>query len=223
MPEIKIHPSDTFKAICPQFIGAALFAEVRNLPTSPTLWEEIRACGNELRTRFTTETIKLRSGILATRSAYKAAGKVLSRYRPACEQLARRILQGKDLYSIDTLVDIGNLVSLQSGYSTAALDAGKIEGNVLQLDLGRKDEPYEGIGRGMLNIEHLPVYRDSLGGIATPTSDSVRTMISPSTTRLLLLINGYDGAEDRVEATVRFAQELLCRHAGSDGGHYHFY
>lgn len=223
MSEIEIHPSETFNTVCPGFIGAALFAEVRNPPTSPALWEEICACGNGLRERFTTETVKQRSGILATRSAYKAAGKDPSRYRPACEQLARRILQGKDLYSIDTLVDIGNLVSLQSGYSTAALDADKIEGHLLQLDLGRKDEPYEGIGRGTLNIEHLPVYRDLRGGIATPTSDSVRTMISPSTTRLLLLINGYDGAKDRVEAAVRLAQELLRRHASSDGGHYHFY
>ena len=208
---MQITISNTFHDVCPKFIGGAILAEVKNSATTPELWAEIERIANVLRNNYTTDTIKQQSGIAATREAYRKAGKDPSRYRPACEQLARRILQGKDLYSIDQLVDFGNLVSLYCGYSTAMLDAEKILGENITLGIGTSGEPYEGIGRGVLNIENLPVYRDEDGGFATPTSDSVRTMISADTKRILLLINGYDGNEERITDTLNYAYEGLKR------------
>ena len=208
---MQITISNTFHEVCPKFIGGAILAEVKNSPTTPELWTEIERIANVLRNNYTTDTIKEQSGIAATREAYRRAGKDPSRYRPACEQLARRILQGKDLYSIDQLVDFGNLVSLYCGYSTAMLDAEKILGENITLGIGTSGEPYEGIGRGVLNIENLPVYRDEDGGFATPTSDSVRTMISADTKRILLLINGYDGNEERLTDALNYAYEGLKR------------
>lgn len=220
---IQIKVSEAFHRVCPDFVGAVIEAQVSNSETSDELWKEIELYIAQLREKYTTDTIKLRSGIAATRQAYKVAGKDPSRYRPACEQLARRVLQGKDLYSVNTLVDLVNLASLFSGYATAALDRDKIVGEQLILGLGEAEEPYEGIGRGVLNIEHLPVYRDEVGGVATPTSDNVRTMMSPGTTRLVVLINGYDGDREKLEATVALTQDLLRRFAKSDGGNFTFY
>ena len=208
---MQITISKTFHDVCPKFIGGAILAEVKNSATTPELWAEIERIANVLRNNYTTDTIKEQSGIAATREAYRKAGKDPSRYRPACEQLARRILQGKDLYSIDQLVDFGNLVSLYCGYSTAMLDAEKILGENITLGIGTSGEPYEGIGRGVLNIENLPVYRDEEGGFATPTSDSVRTMISANTKHILLLINGYDGNEERLTDALNYAYEGLKR------------
>lgn len=208
---MQITISNIFHDVCPKFIGGAILAEVKNSATTPELWAEIERIANVLRNNYTTDTIKEQSGIAATREAYRKAGKDPSRYRPACEQLARRILQGKDLYSIDQLVDFGNLVSLYCGYSTAMLDAEKILGENITLGIGTSGEPYEGIGRGVLNIENLPVYRDEDGGFATPTSDSVRTMISADTKRILLLINGYDGNEERLTDALNYAYEGLKR------------
>lgn len=208
---MQITISNTFHDVCPKFIGGAILAEVKNSATTPELWAEIERIANVLRNNYTTDTIKEQSGIAATREAYRRAGKDPSRYRPACEQLARRILQGKDLYSIDQLVDFGNLVSLYCGYSTAMLDAEKILGENITLGIGTSGEPYDGIGRGVLNIENLPVYRDEEGGFATPTSDSVRTMISADTKRILLLINGYDGNEERLTDALNYAYEGLKR------------
>lgn len=198
-----------------QFRGAYILADVVNSPTSPELWKEIENFAADLRTRFTTDSIKQQSGIAATRAAYKACGKDPSRYRPASEQLARRVLQGKELYSVDTLVDLGNLVSLFSGYPTGLLDADKVCGETVCLGVGHADEPYEGIGRGVLNIEGLPVYRDAEGPIASPTSDSTRTMLSADTRRLLFIINGYDGDEAQIQCAVDYALDLLARHAQS--------
>ena len=82
--------------------------------------------------------------------------------------------------------------------------------------LGRGDagEPYEGIGRGTLNIEGMPVYRDAVGGIGTPTSDNERTKISLSTTRLLMIVNCY-GEEMPLEQFKDEAVDLLQRFASA--------
>ena len=151
-----------------------------NTPYHAALWDEIHALEARFRSELTTESLKELSGIAATRRVYKACGKDPSRYRPASEQLIRRMLQGKELY--------------------------------------REGEPYEGIGRGMLNIAGLPVYRDAQGGVGTPTSDNERTKMTLQTTHLVVLINGYDGQEERVLANARFIQELLKKYCQSDGG-----
>ena len=75
----------------------------------------------------------------------------------------------------------------------------------------------------MLNIAGLPVYRDAQGGVGTPTSDNERTKITLGTTHLMVLINGYDGNEERVIANARFIQELIRKYSRSDGGSYLIY
>ena len=113
--------------------------------------------------------------------------------------------------------------SIKFGYSIGGFDADKFVGDTLTLGIGRAGEPYEGIGRGMINIEGLPVYRDEKGGVGTPTSDNERTKIELSTRRLLVLINGYDGNEQQVRANAEYIQELLTRYCNSDGGRYTLY
>lgn len=194
---MKIIVSKEIENVCPNFVGACVEAQVKNSPYCAELWQEINALGEHYRQVLSTETLKAISGIEATRRVYRACGKDPSRYRPAAEALIRRQLKGKDLYQIDTLVDLVNLASIRYGYSIGGFDADKFQGDTLTLGVGREGEPYEGIGRGMINIEGLPVYRDAVGGVGTPTSDNERTKISLSTTHLVVLINGYDGERVR--------------------------
>ena len=215
--------SQEIESVCPGFVGACVEAEVKNTPFCQPLWEEIKALGEKFKAELTTETLKDISGIAATRRVYRACGKDPSRYRPASEALIRRLLQGKELYQIDTLVDLTNLASIAYGYSIGGFDADKFEGDTLTLGVGREGEPYEGIGRGIINITGLPVYRDARGGGGTPTSDNERTKIDIATTHLMVLINGYDGCEDKVRANAEFIQRLLRQYAHSDGGSYFTY
>ncbi len=69
---------------------------------------------------------------------------------------------------------------MQSGYSIGGFDADIIDGDTVTLGRGRQAEPFEAIGRGQLNIEGLPVYRDDTGPIGT-TSDHERTKLTPET------------------------------------------
>ena len=210
--------SQEIEQVGPTFVGAAVEAQVVNTPYCAELWDEIHELEQRLRQQLTTESLKTLPGIAATRAVYKKCGKDPSRYRPASEQLIRRMLQGKELYQIDTLVDLVNLASIAYGYSIGGFDADKMVGDTLTLGVGREGEPYEGIGRGLLNIAGLPVYRDRQGGVGTPTSDNERTKMTLATRHLLVLINGYDGNRERVEANARYIQELVRKYAASDGG-----
>lgn len=220
---MKIVVSEEIETVCPTFVGACLEASVENTPYCQELWDEINALGERYRQTLTTESLKQISGIAATRRVYRACGKDPSRYRPASEALIRRMLQGKTLYQIDTLVDLINLASIAYGYSIGGFDADKFEGNTLTLGVGKAGEPYEGIGRGMINIEGLPVYRDAKGGVGTPTSDNERTKMTIGTTRLAVLINGYDGDEKHVRENAEFIQQLLQKYCKSDGGSFQIY
>lgn len=220
---MKIVVSEEIGQVCPSFVGACLEARVANGPFCQPLWDEISALGERFRRELTTESLKAQPGIAATRRVYRSCGKDPSRYRPAAEALIRRMLQGKQLYQIDTLVDLINLASMAYGYSIGGFDADKFVGQTLTLGIGREGEPYEGIGRGSINIAGLPVYRDQVGGVGTPTSDNERTKITLDTTHLVVLVNGYDGDEDRVAGNARFIQQLLKKYCESDGGQFVLY
>jgi len=220
---MKVIVSNEIEQVCPVFVGACVDAQVVNTPYCEELWQEINGRCEQFRKELTTESLKEITSIAATRQVYKACGKDPSRYRPASEALIRRVLQGKELYQRDTLVDLVNLASIVFGYSIGGFDADKFVGDTLTLGIGREGEPYEGIGRGMINIAGLPVYRDAEGGVGTPTSDHERTKMQLTTTHLVVLINGYDGNEQRVRDNAEFIQTLLRKYCQSDGGTYYVY
>jgi len=221
--DMKVIVSQEIEQICPEFVGACVEADVVNTAYSEALWQEIKLLCNKLCQTLTTESLKEMTSIAATRRVYKACGKDPSRYRPASEALIRRALQGKELYQRDTLVDLVNLASIAFGYSIGGFDADRFVGDTLTLGIGREGEPYEGIGRGLINIHGLPIYRDAEGGVGTPTSDHERTKMTLDTRHLVVLINGYDGNEQRVRENAEYIQALLRSYAQSDGGGYFVY
>lgn len=220
---MKIIVSEEIEHVCPGFVGAVVEAKVTNTEYSPTLWNEIKALCDKYKATYTTETIKQLAPIEATRRVYRVCGKDPSRYRPAAEALIRRALQGKELYRIDTLVDLINLASMATGYSIGGFDADLFAGDTLTLGIGREGEPYEGIGRGFINIAGLPVYRDAIGGVGTPTSDNERTKITLATSHFLALVNGYDGNRQGVIHTAELITDLLKQYTEATDCMYQVY
>lgn len=207
-----IRIEDTIRQAAPGLLVVAIEADVTNGETSEELWALLNRAAADIRDITELPDINRRPGIRATRDAYKALGKEPNRYRPSAEALCRRVVKGMELYRINALVDLINLVSLLSGYSIGGFDADRIQGEVLSLGVGRQGEPFEAIGRGELNIACMPVYRDSIGGIGTPTSDNERTKLDLSTRRLLMCVNVY-GEEMPVADTVRMIVDSLERFA----------
>jgi DNA/RNA-binding domain of Phe-tRNA-synthetase-like protein len=211
---MEIRFEDVIRSAAPGLRVVAIEADVTNPETSDELWSLITRGAEDIHGVMEMADINKRPGIRATRNAYKALGKEPNRYRPSSEALCRRIVKGMELYRINTLVDLINLISFQSGYSIGGFDLDKIEGDTLTLGVGRDGEPFEGIGRGVLNIANMPVYRDNIGGVGTPTSDNERTKLSTETTRLLMCINIY-GEEMPIDDVVGLTSSLLERFANA--------
>lgn len=200
---------------------AIISCTIKNSAYEQDLWQQIESICKHIQSTEDFEQIKNQSNIKACKEAYRQLGKDPNRYRPSAEALRRRIVKGNPLYQISTVVDIINLVSLQTGYSIGGFDQDKVTGKIT-LGIGLPDEPYEGIGRGQLNIENLPVYRDDKGGIGTPTSDNLRTSISLETSRLLIVINDFAGNKTDLDQGVDLACEYLSEFASGSDFEIHF-
>lgn len=211
---MKIEIEQEIKDACPDMRIGLIRADVVNSETSDELWTEIEEASRRIRESYELSWINKRPAIVANRNLYKRMGKDPNRYRVSSEALCRRVVKGMDLYRINTLVDLINLVSMCSGYSIGGFDADKIVGDMVTLGVGRHDEKFEGIGRGLLNVEGLPLYRDAVGGIGSPTSDEERTKITMSTVRLQMQINAF-GEEMPLADTIDWSVSLLEKYASA--------
>lgn len=150
--------------------------------------------------------------IKEARDSYKKLGKDPSRYRLACESLLRRLVKGNKLYRINNLVDLGNILSIDTKRSVAVLDYDKIKGDVL-IRIGRSDDVYEGIGRGIINIENIPLYEDEIGPFGSTTSDTPRTMVTENTKKILLFIVCFGSSYKKENEGI--ALELFNKYANA--------
>jgi DNA/RNA-binding domain of Phe-tRNA-synthetase-like protein len=203
---MQIEISDTIKKAIPKIKLGIISADVIFQKYNKKLWIDINTEIDRIK-KLSTEEVKKIPQIAATRKAYSKLGKEPSRYRPSAEALHRRIVLGKEMYQISNIVDTINLASLKTGFSIGGYDADKIQGNII-FDVGKKTDDYQAIGRGKLNIENLPVFFDDIGAFGSPTSDSVRTMITNKTQKILLIVMDFGNDKNFNEKIEAIADDL---------------
>ena len=208
---LKITVSDDLAVKVPKLQLACIECDVDMQLNNEELWNEIQQKIVEISSKMQIEDIKDIQAVSASRKAYKACGKDPLRYRLSAEALLRRVINRNELYQINNVVDLLNLVSISTGFSIGGYDVEKITGDVIY-GIGREKESYVGIGRGELNIEGMPVFRDEKGAFGTPTSDSERTSVSMETKRFLMIIIDYNASSQLLEAT-EVAKNLLEKYA----------
>jgi DNA/RNA-binding domain of Phe-tRNA-synthetase-like protein len=125
--------------------------------------------------------------IAAVRSMYKRVGLDPTKTRPSAEALWRRVRKGDELPRINSLVDVINWCSLETQLPFGLYDAGRLHGNVT-LRLGRPGEAYAGIRKDVVHLDGRLTLADADGPFGNPTADSARTMVTPATTRALVVI-----------------------------------
>src|SRR6202035_5504259 len=108
------------------------------------------ALGEELKNRCAEiQKLPFPRGVLespqveAARTAYRALGKDPARYRGSAEALLRRVVGGKGLPQINAVVDVINLVSVESRLSIGLYDLVHVEGDIT-FRAGRSGETYKG-------------------------------------------------------------------------------
>ena len=114
----------------PAIQAGLLFATgLRNGPTPPTLLQAYQAEQAEVNARLPASLGDLPS-LAAWRSAFRRFGVNPTQVRCAPEALLRRLSKAGDIPSINTLVDIGNLVSIRYALPVAVFDWRAVTGTV---------------------------------------------------------------------------------------------
>ncbi len=199
------------KKKCPRTALGCVTAQVRagESPTAPL--GEMKAREEEILRLPYSRAVLESPQIVATRAGYKALGKDPARYRGSAEALLRRVIAGKGLPQINAVVDVINLVSVESRLPIGLYDLAHVSGDIV-FRAGRAGETYKGIGKYDLNLEGLPLFADALGPHGSPTSDSERTMVTSATTQVLAIIVSFGGS-DGLERWMQRLKELFQNYA----------
>lgn len=208
--QITIDPELKKKA--PRTALGVVFAHVVTAEPPQAVLDEMKACEAEILKLPEPRAVLESSKILATRSGYKALGKDPARYRGSAEALLRRIISGKSFPQINSVVDIINLISVQSRLPVGLYDLDTVKGAVV-FRVGRAAESYKGIGKYDLNLEGLPVFCDEIGPHGSPTSDSERTKVTPTTQNIVAIVVSFGGT-DGLESSCQKMAALLAQYAG---------
>ncbi|MDY6802007.1 MAG: phenylalanine--tRNA ligase beta subunit-related protein [Bacteroidota bacterium] len=211
---IKIRIADILKDKLKNLAIGSIQSKVQVKESDDELHQLLDNACNDFSKNYTVQDISKLPPIADSRKAYKVLGKDPARYRLSSEALLRRIVKEKGIYKINNIVDINNLVSITSFYSICAFDISKLQPPV-QFTIGSKEDVYYGIGRGVLNIENLPVFEDQKGKFGSPTSDSERVKITSETENLSMNIISFSGKND-LEIYLNQLKDYLVKYANAE-------
>ncbi len=205
---MKITIDAKLKAKCPRTALACLTARVQPGPSPVALLAEMNQRELEIQELPFPRGVLESPQVETVRKAYKSVGKDPARYRGSAEALLRRIVAGKGFPQINVVVDVINLVSVESRLPIGLYDLAHVTGEII-FRAGRAGETYKGIGKYDLNLEGLPIFCDAAGPHGSPTSDSERTMVTAATKQVLGIIVSFGGAEGLERWAQRMSALLL--------------
>ena len=174
----------------------------------------------EIKQTYDLATVKDVPIFRAYRDFFWRIGIDPTKNRPAAEALIRRVLAGKPLPTINTLVDAYNLASIKSRIAIGAFDAGRLRGDLV-LRLARKGEEFTGIGmkKSVVLEGNEAVVSDSEKLIAIyPYRDADDTKVTEATKDVLLLICGAPGiVEEVLKNAAQITIDYIIRFCGGEG------
>lgn len=208
MMEIKIALTDVK-------LGVVEADDVRVAPADSALAQLMDRVCERKRREFTVETLAEAEPTRAVRAMFRAWGVDPSKYRPSSEALVRRVVQGKGLYRVLNVVDIGNVGSIETSWPYGCYDRSRLRPPIIFRE-GAAGETYEGIGKRTWHLAGRPVLADADGPFGSPISDSTRSMITETARSVLIVIYAPSSASDAaIEAALAPLCERLPQFAGA--------
>ena len=205
----------------PGIVGGVLLAEgVRNEASPPELAEAFAAEQRAVLERLGDTPLSEVPSLSAWRRVFRAFGVDPTAYRSAAEALLRRLTKQGSIPSINTLVDIGNLVSIRYALPVAMFDVASISGG-LTVRLADGDESFTDLGSGATERPEPGevIFIDEAGHVAARRwcwRQSAASASSASTTTVLVTVEGHhDGASRDVESAIAHLERLLGSFAAS--------
>jgi DNA/RNA-binding domain of Phe-tRNA-synthetase-like protein len=192
---------------------------VRVAPAGVELAQLMDEVCERKRREFTLESLAEAKPVRDVRAMFREWGMDPSKYRPSSEALLRRVVQGKGLYRVSNVVDVGNLGSIETSWPFGCYDRFRIQ-QPLDFRHGVAGESYEGIGKQTWHLNGRPLLADTQGPFGSPISDSTRSMITESAHDIMVVVYVPEGAADAsLDMAVKRLVERLTMFAGAATTH----
>ncbi len=156
---------------------------------------------NELSKKLTVskEMLKDHPVVRVLRDFYWRMGIDPTKVRPSSEALARRFLTSKSIRKINSVVDAGNIASIETLVPIGIYDAGKIVGDVA-LRIANQGEEFIDISNEKHSLQNTEIVLSDSKGVmhVFPHRDSFRTRVTEQTERVLIVGCGVPGIEQQL-------------------------
>jgi len=171
------------------------------------------------RSIYNLETLKDVPALRTYRDFFWRVGIDPTKTRPASEALLRRVLQGKDLPRINTLVDSYNIASMETHVPLAVFDAAKVEGDMV-MRMAVAGEKFLGIGmtaEETLTGKEVVVRDDRMLIAIYPYRDADLSKVSTETKDVLIMVCGVPGIDLSLLGEARkLSAEYITRFCGGN-------
>lgn len=202
----------------PTVVGGVIHADgVSNRPAPPELTAAFAAEQHSVRERIGDTPLSELPTLAAWRSVFRGFGVDPTKYRSAAEALLRRLTKQGDVPSINTLVDLANLVSIRYALPVAVFDQRGVSDTIVRLAHG--GETWEDLGSsaavhpdpGEVIFSHED---DSVSARRWCWRQSRASAAREDTTEILVTVEGHHAtALDDIDRALRDLQSLLGSYA----------
>jgi DNA/RNA-binding domain of Phe-tRNA-synthetase-like protein len=169
------------------------------------------------RSSYSLETLKDVPALRAYRDFFWRVGIDPTKIRPASEALLRRVLQGKDLPRINTLVDSYNIASMETHVPLAVFDAARVKGDMV-MRMAVAGEKFKGIGmteEDTLSGSEVVVQDDRALIAVYPYRDADSSKVATETKDVLIMVCGVPGIElARLNEARKLSAQYVTRFCG---------
>ena len=157
--------------------------------------ELLQRCATQAAEQFATTPLSEDSIVQQVRQLFRAVGIDPTKYRPSSEALLRRAIKGEPVRSINAMVDINNICSMEYRLPFGCYDLDHIVGEDITIRLGENHEEYTGVAK-QISIGGKLCCADAVGPFGSPISDSARTKVTETTKQVLVLAFGHTTTQD---------------------------
>ena len=173
----------------------------------------------QVRGEYDLNAVKDHPTFRAYRDFFWRIGIDPTKIRPAAEALIRRILAGKTLPCINTLVDAYNLASIKSRIALATFDADELEGDIL-MRFAEEGDQFYGIGMEkplVLKGGEIVVSDDEKLVAVYPYRDADNTKVIAKTKNVTMVVCGVPGIpEETLADASQVTLEYVTRFCGGE-------
>ncbi len=192
-------------------LGVVIAKEINNQDRNPMIIQKMREQAEQFGQKVAGINLKEYPGIVVYRDAFRKLGMNPNKFLCSIEALASRVQKGKSpLPNVNSIVDLGNTLSLKYMLPMGAHDIDRFDGDMMTIRFTTEEDHFQPMGSDKLEVmsdeELVYVSGNTVKTRRWIWRQSEDGKITGETRNVLFPIDGFEGVND---VQVRAAREEL--------------